>query len=348
MKDMEKVKGLKIEKSMKVSELVEGMKGMGFGAGRIAEASEIYLEMTKDKSCKVFFGLAGAMVPAGMKHVVLDILDDVDVFVTTGANLTHDLIEALGFNHFKLEKWNDEELREKGLDRMYNVAMPNDAYEKLEDFFEKNWKEFQKCKTIKEFLWKIGEVLSNEKSSRDFVTRQPQLVTSLHHHRANPNVKSLAPTTHPSDKELTEPKFNESILVKCFEKKIPIFCPALADSGIGLMIWGRKMKGSKYEISIDAFEDMKEIIDIAWQSKKNGVIYVGGGVPKNFIQQSLQFSKGADYGIQITTDNAVYGGSSGAPLVEGKSWGKLKNNAKFVDVFCDATIALPLILASVK
>ena len=93
---------------------------------------------------------------------------------------------------------------------------------------------------------------------------------------------------------------------------------------------------------------MKEIIDIAWTCKKSGVIYIGGGTPKNFIQQSLQFSKGASYGIQITTDRPESGGSSGAPLKEGISWGKMKSNAEFVDVFCDATIVLPLIYASVK
>src|SRR3989344_6709848 len=103
MKDMKKVKGIKIEKSMKVSELVDGMKGMGFGAGRIGEAAEIYSEMIKDKNCKVFFGVAGAMVPSGMKHVILEVLDNADVFVTTGANLTHDLVEALGESHYHLE-----------------------------------------------------------------------------------------------------------------------------------------------------------------------------------------------------------------------------------------------------
>lgn len=92
---------------------------------------------------------------------------------------------------------------------------------------------------------------------------------------------------------------------------------------------------------------MNDIIDVAWTSKKNGIIYIGGGLPKNFIQQSLQFSKGADYGIQITTDRAESGGSSGAPLKEGISWGKMKSEGKFVDVFCDATIALPLIYASI-
>jgi deoxyhypusine synthase len=301
---MRKVNPLKISKDIKVSELVEGMKGVGFGAGKIAEASEILKNMIDDKECRIFLGVAGAMVPAGMKNILLDLLNDVDIFVTTGANLTHDLIEALGDEHFILEEsMNDEELNKQGLDRIYNVVMQNFVYEKLEKFFEENWEKFVICKTIKEFLMKIGEILS-------------------------------------------EKGVENSLFVKCFKNKIHLFCPALADSGIGLMVWGRKVSGR--EIKIDAFEDMKEIIDFAWSSKKKGVVYVGGGVPKNFIQQSLQFSKGADYGIQITTDRQEPGGSSGAPLIEGVSWGKMNANAKFVDVFCDATIALPLIVSSVK
>ncbi len=93
---------------------------------------------------------------------------------------------------------------------------------------------------------------------------------------------------------------------------------------------------------------MKEIISTAWDSKKNGVIYIGGGLPKNFIQQSMQFSKGASYGVQISTDMPQWGGSSGANLCEGISWGKMKEQGKYIDVYCDATIALPLIWASVK
>ena len=137
-----------------------------------------------------------------------------------------------------------------------------------------------------------------------------------------------------------------TILRKCYEKKIPVFCPAIADSGIGLMIWGQLCKNKK--ISVDAFDDLKEIIELSWSSKKNGVIYINGGVPKNYIQQALQFSKGADYGLQITLAKVEDGGSSGAELKEGISWGKLNKNAKFVDLRCDSTIALPLILAALK
>jgi deoxyhypusine synthase len=298
---MEPIGHIKIEKNMKVSELVDGMKNMGFGAGKIGRASEIMKKMFEDKKCSVFLGIAGAMIPAGMKQIIMSLLDEADVFVTTGANLTHDLIESLGERHYQGEESaDDSKLNIEGIDRIYNVFMKNSVYEKLEDFFEKSFPEFVRCKTIKELLWKIGE---------------------------------LSP--------------GAGVLKKCYEKKIPIFCPGIADSGIGLMMWGRIIKG-KEKTNIDVFEDMKEIIDIAWSAEKRGVLYIGGGVPKNFIQQSLQFSKGADYGIQITTDRTEPGGSSGALLKEGISWGKMAKTGEFVDVFCDATIALPLIYAAVK
>lgn len=303
---MDEVKPIKIIGEMKVSELVGAMSGAGFGAKRISEASNIFKEMLDDGDCTVFLGLAGAMVPAGMKQIIMDLLSEgkVDVFVSTGANLTHDLIDSLGGKHYHLEgsveAADDSDLNKKGLDRIYDVVMENSVYGGLEDFFKKNFDKLKESKSIKDFLWKLGE---------------------------------LAP--------------DESILKICYEKKIPVFCPGIADSGIGLMMWGRFSEG-KGRTTIDVFSDMSEIIDISWTSKKTGVLYVGGGLPKNFIQQSLQFSKGADYGIQITTDRVESGGSSGAPLKEGISWGKLNSKARFVNVICDATIALPLIFASIK
>jgi len=296
---MKKIESLKIKENMLVKELVSEMSGKGFGAGNVSRASRIMEKMFSDDDCRVFLGVAGALVPAGMKEVIIDMLPNIDVLVVTGATLTHDLVEALGDSHYLINEFDDVELNKSGWDRMYNVVMNNKAYEKLESFFQMHSSAFQNCKTIKELIWKIGELVENK-----------------------------------------------CILKTCYEKKIPVFCPALADSGIGLMIWGRIIEGKKFDAT--AFGDMNDIIDLAWSSKKSGVIYIGGGVPKNFIQQALQFSHGASYGIQITTDRQEPGGSSGAPLKEGISWGKLKYDADFVDVFCDATIALPLIYASIK
>jgi len=299
---MDKINQIKISKGMKVNELVKGMKYTAFNAGKLSIAVDILEEMIKDKDCRVFFGQAGALVPGGMQDVINEFLRNkwVDVFVCTGATLTHDLVEGLGFPHLKLEDgFDDNKLNEQGYDRVYNSLMQNKAYSALEDFFNKNWDGLSKAGNIREFLTLLGGI---------------------------------------------SPK--GTILRTAYENKIPVFCPALADSGIGLMIWGRKAAGRK--ISIDAFDDMKEIIDIAWTAKKNGVFYVGGGVPKNFIQQAMQFGKPASYGVQVTTDNAEFGGSSGAPLQEGISWGKMQADARFVDVNCDATIAVPLILAGLK
>ena len=301
---MKEVKHIDLGKRMSLNELILEMKKSGvFTGGRVAIAVDIIEEMFKDKECKVFFGLAGAMVPAGMKNIVIDLLKSgsIDVLVSSGANLTHDLIEALDFKHYQGNNFvDDKELSEKGIDRIYDVFMKNEVYEGLEDFFRKNSDKFEGKMGGKEFLWKIGSLL-----------------------------------------------MEESILKVCYENKIPIFCPGITDSGIGLMVYGREMEGKKIEI--DVFDDLKEIIDIAWECKKAGVIYVGGGLPKNYIQQAMQFSpKSASYGVQITMDRVESGGSSGAPLKEGISWGKMSKEGKFVDVWCDATIALPLIFGAVK
>jgi deoxyhypusine synthase len=112
-----------------------------------------------------------------------------------------------------------------------------------------------------------------------------------------------------------------------------------------MMVWSslirEEHKGKK--VQQNEYEDLADMCDIVWGSKKRAILYVGGGTPKNYIQQALQFVSGSHYGVQITTDRPEPGGSSGAPLQEGVSWGKMLPKAKFVTVTCDATIALPLI-----
>ncbi|MDD5651446.1 MAG: deoxyhypusine synthase [Candidatus Nanoarchaeia archaeon] len=299
---MEPIQPIKITKGMKVTELVNSLSNCGFNANKISKAVDILKEAKKEK-CTVFFGFAGAMVPAGMKQVVIDMINDntINVLVTTGANMTHDLIEALGHKHYQGNaNINDAELHKKNIDRIYDVFMKSEVYQDLEVFFDKNFDSLKDKTTIKEFLWEIGKIINK----------------------------------------------NDCILTACYKKKVPVFCPALSDSGIGLMIWNNLVKNKK--ISFNEFEDLKEMLDLAWTEKKKAILYVGGGVPKNYIQQAMQFSSPALYGIQITTDRPEYGGSSGAELKEGISWGKMSEKGKFVNVYCDATIALPIIYAGFK
>ena len=303
-KKLNVVNHINIGKPISVNELVKQFDSAGvLGAGRLAKSVNICEAMIKDKECKVFLGLAGPLVPGGMREIIIDIIKNkwVDVVVTTGATLTHDLGEALGYRHYQGNaNVDDAELNKKGLDRVYESYMPNSIYEGMEDFIAKNFKNLKNKKSIKDFLWEIGRLT---------------------------------------------PK--ESILKACYANKVPVFCPAISDSGIGLMIWGQLAKGNDSETR--AFEDLKEIIDIAWTAKKAGVIYFGGGVPKNYIQQAMQFApKSASYGVQVTMDRPEPGGSSGAELREGISWGKMNPKAKFVDLICDATIAMPIIFAALK
>lgn len=278
-----------------VNELTNELHSVGFQGKKLAQAVDIVEEMVRDSETKVYLGIAGALVPGGMKELLMDLIGKVDVVVTTGANMTHDLVESLGHNHYHCdENVDDKEMKELGHDRMYNTYMKSDVYQDLEKFIINNWDKIKDCKTSRELMWKLGE---------------------------------LAP--------------GDCILKRCFEHKVPIFCPAFGDSGIGLMIWGKLANGG--EIKVGMFDDLKEILDIAWESKKNGVLYLGGGVPKNYIQQALQLANDATYGIQISMDQASWGGSSGAPLKEGISWGKMKEDGKFVDLKCDVSIALPII-----
>jgi deoxyhypusine synthase len=299
---MRKVKQAKISRNMTAGSLVKELSLSGvFGAGKLARSAEIIEEMVKDRSCRVFFGVAGAMVPGGMRNIIIDFLEQgwADVFVTTGANLTHDLVEALGYAHYRGINADDAKLNKQGIDRIYDSFMPNKAYTALENFLLKTFREMPKKElSTKDFLWGIGRKVEKK-----------------------------------------------SILSICYKKRIPIFCPAIADSGIGLMAWSFIQKN---KLNVNAFEDLKEMMELSWSAKKSGVIYIGGGVPKNFIQQAMQLTKGASYAVQITTATPEAGGSSGAELKEGISWGKLNRNAKYVTLNCDATIALPIITAALK
>jgi len=305
------IKHIKIKKDIKVKDLAKQFSNAGFGARKLGLSCEIFKSMTGDKDCRVFFGLAGAMIPAGMRNIIADMLKDnlIDVFVTTGANITHDIIESLGHRHYVgTENANDSLLNKQGIDRIFNVFMKDSVYKDLENFVMKLKNYFLNYKgkifSIREFLYHVGKNINDK----------------------------------------------NSFVAICARKKIPLFCPAISDCGFGQMVWTHLTQDKI--ITVDTFLDLREISELVWNAKRVGVFYIGGGVPKNFIQQATQFSekheKGASYGIQITTDRPEPGGSSGAPLKEGISWGKLKPKASHVTLYCDATIALPIIYASVK
>ncbi len=308
---MQEIEGVRTWRGMTVADLVKGMQGCAFGAGRLAKAVEIYEEMLRADTTK-FIAIAGAMVPAGMRNVIAQMIREgyVDVVVTTGANLVHDIIEALGMHHYKLHTpdVNDIELRKQSVDRIYDVAVQDDAFEVLEEFIRSVFDDFRldRSYSIRELTALIGERLSDR----------------------------------------------DSILKSAVDRAVPVFCPAIADSMIGLHAWIYKQMR---RFHVDAFDDMKELVDIFCDAGRTGALILGGGVPKNFLLQTALVAppredgrEGFDFAIQITTDTPENGGLSGATLEEAKSWGKVGTGAKAVTVYCDATIALPVLFAAVQ
>ena len=297
------VEQVSLRAGMTVGELVDAMGRAGaYNGGALARAASVYESMLRDEDAVKFLGLAGAMVPAGMGRIVGDLVERgyVDVLVSTGANLTHDIIEALGCRHYHgTSACSDVELRAEEINRIYDVFLPNDAFIRFEEFMQEVFSGLPADAPLKicELLAVIGRALPS------------------------------------------------GILASAAERGVPVYCPALADSMIGLQYW---LFSQTRRVTVDAFLDLKPLLDTCFEAKRAGALLVGGGVPKNFILQSMLMTpRGFDYAVQLTGDRPDLGGLSGATLDEARSWGKITGSATAVTVYGDATITLPLLVAAV-
>jgi deoxyhypusine synthase len=186
-------------------------------------------------------------------------------------------------------------------------------------------------------------------------------VSEIELHKADQHisqfVKRLNPTRRYSSRELMYMMGKDlpdtTILGAAYEAGVPVFVPALADSswGIGMVMALRE----GHSVMVDGIKDVDEITSMVEKSSKTGVIYIGGGVPKNFIQQTEviaeligDYTGGHSYAIQYTTDAPHWGGLSGCTFEEAVSWGKVKKEASKVQVFSDATITVPLIVQALR
>ena len=254
------------------------------------------------------------MVPAGMRHVLSFLIENrfIDCLVSTGANLFHDCHETLGRFHFRGDPhFDDITLYKHGIDKIYDTF----ACEK----------EFRSSDTF------IADFARGLDRKRSYTTRE--FLNLL-------------------GKKLTEEVKEEGILTAAARANVPVYCPAIGDSSIGISLTLLpNEKGESFQF--DIIGDVTELTDIVTNSKKTGVIYIGGGTPKNFIQQTEVTASilgrdvtGHDYAIQIIVDAPYWGGLSGCTFEEAQSWGKISAAAKKVTVYCDATIALPLLVTA--
>jgi deoxyhypusine synthase len=315
---------------MTVAELVEQYGAAGIGAADLHEAVDVYAEMLAD-DVSVFLGLAGAMVPTGMRAIVADMIRDghVDALVTTGANLTHDAIEAVGGKHHhgssgpedhrsavasevtaETLREHDETLRDEQVDRIYNVYLPQEHFALFEEHLRSEvFPELERTVTIQELTAELGRA-NAAVNERDGVAEGP------------------------------------GVAAAAYDNDVPIYCPAIQDSVLGLQAW---MYARTSDFSLDALSDMTTLTDQAFAADRAGALVVGGGVPKNFVLQTMLVTPDAyDYAVQLTMDPEHTGGLSGATLEEARSWGKLDPSARNVSVYGDATITLPILVAAAR
>ncbi|HKL30178.1 MAG TPA: deoxyhypusine synthase [Natrialbaceae archaeon] len=306
---------------MTVGELADAYGDAGIGAADLHEAVDVATEMFSGDDTTVFMGLAGAMVPAGMRDIVSELIRDgyVDVLVTTGANLTHDAIEAIGGKHHHgsedpeagtSRREHDETLRDEEVDRIYNVYLPQEYFAVFETHLRSEvFPNVEETVSIQRLTEELGRA-NAAVNERDGVDEDP------------------------------------GIAAAAYEHDVPIYCPAIQDSVLGLQAW---MYGQTSDFQLDATADMTDLTDRAFDADSAGAFLVGGGVPKNFVLQTMLVAPRAyDYAVQLTMDPPQTGGLSGATLDEARSWGKLEKAARNASVYADATITLPIVVAAAR
>ena len=298
--------------------LIESFSHMSFQSRNLANACKIYDTMLQDKDCTIILSLAGSLFSAGLKKIVHDLIANnmVDIIVSTGAIIVDmDFFEALGFKHYIGSPFvNDDELRRLHIDRIYDTFIDED--------------ELQLCDLT---IRKIADSLEvRPYSSREFIIEMGKYL------------------------DTNGCKVDDSVVYAAYKHNLPIFVPAFSDCSAGFGLLDHQRQRPEKHVTIDSVKDFKELIEIVLGSKDTGIFIVGGGVPKNFVQDAVLGGEANDkgalrnparmhkYAIQITLANEYDGALSGSTLKEASSWGKVDQSSEQM-VYSEATIAMPLL-----
>jgi deoxyhypusine synthase len=289
-----------------------------FNAGRLSEACAIFADkmLAPEHETTIGLTIAGALTPAGLGGCVIEMMERglVDFVISTGANLYHDLHYALNFTLRRGSPFvDDRDLYEDGVIRIYDVLFPATV------------------------------LLETDAYIRDFIVRSKlneAIATSEFHYRLGLDLLERFPGCE-----------DHSVVASAAKVGVPIYTSSPGDSSIGMNIaYHELMNDSRF--MIDPNKDVNEVCAIVLAGKQNGCVILGGGSPKNFYLQAQPTlwevygipKGGNDYFIQITTDQVVWGGLSGATPAEAVSWGKVNPGVlpDTVVAYCDSTVAFPL------
>lgn len=299
-----------------LSDFVESLGGLAFQARNLQRGAHIYEQMIGDPQCGIILCLAGSLISAGLKQIVVDLIENnmVDAVVSTGANIVdQDFFEGLGFKHYKGDpRMDDHALRERAIDRIYDTYIDEDELRICDD-------------TIRKIA---DELEARPYSSREFIAEMGRYLVEQ---------KKNIPT----------------IVQSAYEKGVPIFCPAFSDCSAGFGLVMHQTKRPEGHVTIDSARDFRELTQLKIAAGETGLLMIGGGVPKNFAQDIVVAAEllGEDapmhkYAIQVTVADERDGGLSGSTLREANSWGKVDTALEQM-IYAEATLALPLIASYV-
>jgi deoxyhypusine synthase len=320
---------LDLGKISSIDGLVRAMAKTAFTGRQLGEAADVLEAMARDEECFVVMTLAGAMTVAKQGLIVTELIDRgiVNAVVSTGALMAHGLVEATGRAHFRANpEVSDEELYEQGYNRVYDTLEP-----------EQNLDDVEEVMSAVLNNWDHNEVMCSYKLN----------------HAIGAHLAEHA-------------KGQRGILKSAHDMGVPVFVPAFSDSELGLdTALNNRLREStgRHKIRFDPFEDVEHFAATLLRQKKLGIFTIGGGVPRNWSQQFGPFIelrhrrlgenlplKRYHYGLRICPEPVYWGGLSGSPYSEAVSWGKFvppAEGGKFGEVFVDATVGLPIIVAAV-
>ena len=298
--------------SFDARKIISSMAKMSFVSRETANAANIFNQMIDDKDCTIFLTLAGSTSAAGCMHVYRDMIkyNMVDAVVATGASIIDmDFFEAIGFKHYQGSQFQDD------------TELRKNYIDRIYDTYIDE-DELQMCDK------KICEIADNLEP-RSYTSRE--FINEIGKYLKN-NAKKKG-----------------SLIETAYDNNVPIFCPAFTDSSAGFGLVMHQEKNPKKHITIDSIREFRELTEIKIRSKGSGLFMIGGGVPKNFIQDTVicaeLLGKEVDmhkYAVQITVADSRDGACSSSTLKEASSWGKV-DVTKEQMVFAEATSVLPLI-----
>ena len=299
-------------KSFDARKIIDGMGKMSFTSRDTARAAGIFNEMLADKDCSIFLTLAGSTSAGGCMNLYTDMVKNnmIDAIVATGASIIDmDFFEALGFKHYQGSQFQDD------------TELRKNYIDRIYDTYIDE-EELQACDQA------ICDV-ANKMEPKSYTSRE--------------FIKELGKYLK------TNAKKKGSLIEAAYDNDVPIFCPAFTDSSAGFGLVMHQEQNPDKHLTIDSVREFRELTEIKLQSKQSGLLMIGGGVPKNFVQDTVVcaelLGKKVDmhkYAIQVTVADTRDGACSSSTLKEASSWGKV-DVTKEQMVFAEATSVLPLI-----